>query len=86
MTSSRIDTSVLGFTVLGGALLGLVLLAGTAAPAAHAGDLIFADGFESGNFSAWSDAVGVTEPPDCIAGPTVSGAFGGDLGPAPGEP
>jgi hypothetical protein len=53
------------------------------APAgAEAGDLIFADGFESGDVSAWSSATGLST--GCIAGPPIEGAFGGDLGPAPG--
>ncbi len=46
-------------------------------------DLIFADGFESGDLSAWSIvSIGSTTPP-CVVGLPVSGALAGDLGPSP---
>ena len=51
-----------------------------ASPAAGQ-DLIFTDGFESGDFSAWSSVVGAGSA--CLAGLAVSGALAGDLGPAP---
>lgn len=51
---------------------------------AHAGDLIFADGFESGDTSAWSSTVGLPELPACITGPSLSGLLEGDLGADPG--
>ncbi len=44
-------------------------------------DLIFADGFESGDFSAWSIVVGAG--PSCVTGLPVNGPLAGDLGPAP---
>ncbi len=66
--------------VFGAALLALFLLP------ALAGGLIFADGFESGDTSAWSETVGLPEAPACVAGPPVAGLFAGDLGPAPGGP
>ena len=66
---------------LGTSVSMLLLLA---CPARAQGDLIFADGFESGDFSAWSSVVGASGGSDCVAGLTVSGALAGDLGPAPG--
>ena len=48
---------------------------------AAAGDLLFADGFQSGDTSQWSDTVGLAQP--CAVGLAVSGALGGDLGAPP---
>ncbi len=62
----------------------LVIIFSFLASPAGAGDLIFADGFESGDYSAWSTAVDGGGPPDCTAGLPVTGALAGDLGPAPG--
>ena len=55
-----------------------------AVPATAQGGLIFADGFESGDFSAWSAVVFGGSGPACVSGLPVTGALAGDLGPAPG--
>jgi len=60
------------------------LLAVADAGSAAAGDLIFADGFESGDFSAWSAVVGAPAVPECVDGTAPAGALEGDLGLAPG--
>ncbi len=56
------------------------------APASASGQegLIFADGFESGDTSAWSVVVDGGGGSGCVAGLPVTGALAGDLGPAPG--
>lgn len=56
----------------------------SAVPAGAQGGLIFADGFESGDFSAWSSVVLGGGGPACVAGLPVTGALAGDLGAAPG--
>ncbi|MEO1367156.1 MAG: hypothetical protein AAFX50_08245, partial [Acidobacteriota bacterium] len=56
----------------------------SAPPEARAQDLIFSDGFESGDTSAWAAAVGLAAAPDCVTGPSPDGELDGDLGPAPG--
>ncbi|MCP3959702.1 MAG: hypothetical protein GY719_17780 [bacterium] len=61
-----------------------LLLALFAASQAAGHTLIFADGFESGDLTAWSSVVMGGGAPACVAGPAVSGALAGDLGPAPG--
>ena len=49
---------------------------------ARAQQAIFSDGFETGDTSAWTSAVGEA-PKSCLAGPQAEGALAGDLGPAP---
>jgi hypothetical protein len=57
------------------------------AVAAAQGDVIFSDGFESGDASAWSESVPpVPAAAPCPSGAAVSGALAGDLGPAPSGP
>ena len=54
---------------------------------ATGGDLIFSDGFESGDASAWSASVpSVTAAAPCPSGTAVNGVLAGDLGPAPSAP
>ncbi len=65
-------------------ILALAIPLPLVAAGALAQDLIFADGFESGDVSAWSLAVGLPEAPPCVAGLSLSGALDGDLGPMPG--
>ncbi|MEM9557852.1 MAG: hypothetical protein AAGC60_26580 [Acidobacteriota bacterium] len=61
-------------------LLALSVTAVLAAAPVAAGDLIFADDFETGGFSAWSSVHGLA---DCLAGQAPADALAGDLGPAP---
>ena len=70
------------FRLLIGLVTSLTLFA--APPAEAGGDLIFADGFETGDFSAWSSVVLGGAGPTCVSGLPVNGALAGDLGSAPG--
>lgn len=51
---------------------------------ATAGDLIFADGFATGDTTRWSSTVGLVEA--CASGPSLGGPLAGELGALPAGP